>query len=121
MRVKRVKIGIKSMAKAMDDFVRTGEAVKRGEKTKKKTGVYFTSLEAFRKALTPQRFNLLRLIREGEPASLRELARLAQRNIKNVSEDVKYLSQVGLIELKDTANKMSARVTYDKIMLEIAV
>jgi len=123
MRVKRVKIGIKSMPKAMDDFVRTGEAVKRGEKMKKETGVgvYFTSLEAFRKALTPQRFNLLRLIREGEPASLHELARLAQRNIKNVSEDVKYLSQVGLIELKDTANKMSARVTYDKIMLEIAV
>jgi len=121
MRVKRVKIGFKSMANAMDDFVRTGEAVKRGEKTKKETGGYFTSLEAFRKALTPQRFNLLRLIREGEPASLHELARLAQRNIKNVSEDVKYLSQVGLIELKDTANKMSARVTYDKIMLEIAV
>jgi len=121
MRVKRVKIGIKSMAKAMDDFVRTGEAVKRGEKTKKETGVYFTSLEAFRKALTPQRFNLLRLIREGEPASLHELARLAQRNIKNVSEDVKYLNEIRQIELKDTVNNISTRVTYDKIMLEIAV
>jgi len=34
---------------------------------------------------------------------------------------VKYLAQVGLIELKDSANKTSARVNYDKIMLEIAV
>jgi predicted transcriptional regulator len=121
MKIKRVKIGIKSMSKAMNDFVRTAEAVKRGEKTKKETGVYFTSLEAFRKALTPQRFNLLRLIREGKPASLHELARLAQRNIKNISDDVKYLAQVGLIELRDSANKTSARVNYDKIMLEIAV
>ena len=64
MKIKRVKIGIKSMTKAMDDFVRTAEAVKKGEKTKKETGVYFTSLEAFRKALTPKRLNLLRLIRE---------------------------------------------------------
>jgi predicted transcriptional regulator len=121
MKIKRVKIGIKSMTKAMDDFVRTAEAVKKGEKTKKETGVYFTSLEAFRKALTPKRLNLLRLIREEDPASLHELARLARRNIKNISDDVKYLAQVGLIELKDSANKTSARVNYDKIILEIAV
>jgi len=121
MKVKRVKIGIKSMAKAMDDFVRTAEAVQRGERKKKEAGVYFTSLEAFRRALTPQRLNLLRLIREGKPASLHELARLSQRNIKNISDDVKYLAQVGLIELKDSANRTSARVNYDKIMLEIAV
>lgn len=121
MKIKRVKIGIKSMANAMDDFVRTAEAVKKGEKAKKETGVYFTSLEAFRKALTPQRLNLLRLIREEDPASLHELARLARRNIKNISDDVKYLAQVGLIELKDSANKTSARVNYDKIILEIAV
>lgn len=121
MKIKRVKIGIKSMTKAMDDFVRTAEAVKKGEKTKKETGVYFTSLEAFRKALTPKRLNLLRLIREEDPSSLHELARLARRNIKNISDDVKYLAQVGLIELKDSANKTSARVNYDKIILEIAV
>jgi len=42
-------------------------------------------------------------------------------SIKNVSEDVKFLSQVGLIERKDSANRMSARVNYDKILLEIAV
>lgn len=121
MKIKRVKIGIKDMAAAMNDFVRTAEAVERGEKTKKETGVYFTSLEAFRKALTPRRMLLLRHIREGKPASLHELARLAQRNIKNVSEDVKYLAQVGLIEVKDSATRMSARVNYDKILLEIAV
>lgn len=121
MKIKRVKIGIKSMANAMDDFVRTAEAVQKGERRKKETGVYFTSMEAFRKVLTPQRLNLLRLIRKVNPASLHELARLAQRNIKNISDDVKYLAQVGLIELKDSANKTSARVNYDTIMLEIAV
>ncbi len=121
LRPPRFLIGIKSMAKATDDFVRTAEAVQKGERKRKETGVYFTSLEAFRRALTPQRLNLLRLIREGNPASLHELARMAQRNIKNISDDVKYLAQVGLIELKDSANKTSARVNYDKIMLEIAV
>lgn len=121
MKVKRVKIGIKSMSKAMDDFVRTAHAVQRGERTKKETGVYFTSLEAFRKALTPQRLNLLHLIRDREPESLHELARRAGRNIKNVSDDVRYLAQVGLVDLKDASNKVSPRVNYETIVLEIAV
>ncbi len=121
MKVKKVRIGIKSIDSAMDDFVATAEALGRGEKVRKNSGVYFTSLEAFRKALTPQRMNLLHLVREEKPSSLHELARLAHRNIKNISDDVKYLSQVGLIDLKEEDKKVSARVTYDKILLEIAV
>jgi len=121
MRVKRVRIGIKDMNSFMDDFVRTAQAIKRGEKVKKSRGIYFTSLEAFRKVLTVQRMSLLRLIREEKPASLHQLARLSRRNIKNVSDDVKYLSQVGLIELNESGKKISALVNYDKILLEIAV
>jgi len=56
MKAKRIEIGIKDLKTALDDFVRTGEAVERGEKVKRDTGVYFTSIEAFRKALTPPHF-----------------------------------------------------------------
>jgi predicted transcriptional regulator len=121
MRIKRVRIGIRDLKSALDDFVRTAQAVERGEKVKKRTGVYFTSVEAFRKVLTVQRMNLLRLIREKKPASLHELARLAQRDIKNISDDVKYLAQVGLVEVKDSENKILALINYDKILLEIAI
>ena len=121
MRVKRVRIGIKDMDRFMDDFVITAQAIKRGENVRKSRGIYFTSMEAFRKVLTVQRMNLLRLIREEKPASLHQLARLSRRNIKNVSDDVKYLAQVGLIEVKESGKKISALVNYDKILLEIAV
>lgn len=121
MRVKRVRIGIKNMDSFLDDFVRTAQAIERGEKVKTTRGIYFTSLEAFRKVLTPQRMSLLRLIREEKPGSLHQLARLSRRNIKNVSDDVKYLAQVGLIEVKESGKKILALVNYDKILLEIAV
>jgi predicted transcriptional regulator len=121
MKGKKVKIGIKNMSTAMEDFVRTAEEVQRGERTKKEAGVYFTSLEAFCKVLTPRRLDFLHIIRKREPASLHELARHAERNIKNVSDDVKYLAQVGLIDLKDTENRISARVNYKTTLLEIAV
>lgn len=121
MRVKTVRIGIKDLQTGLEDFARTIEAIERGEKVKKRTGVYFTSMEAFRKALTVQRMNLLRLIKEKKPTSLRELARLSNRNIKNISDDVKFLAQVGLVELKESEKKILALVNYDKILLEIAV
>jgi predicted transcriptional regulator len=46
---------------------------------------------------------------------------LSHRNIKNVSDDVRYLAQVGLVDLRESEKKVSARVSYDKILLEIAV
>ena len=49
MKVKRVRSGSRAWRSAMDDFVRTAEAVKRGERRRRETGVYFTSMEAFRK------------------------------------------------------------------------
>ena len=98
MKVKRIKIGIKDLKTALYDFVRTGEAVERGEKVKRDTGVYFTSIEAFRKALTPKRLELLHIIKAKKPASINELAKMAHRDVKNISDDLKYLEQIGLVE-----------------------
>lgn len=121
MKVKKIKIGIKDLKTVLEDFVKTGEAIERGEKIKKETGIYFTSFEAFRRALTPKRLELLRIIKTKKPSSLNELARIAKRDIKNISDDVKYLEQMGLIEKKATDRKITPVIKYDKIALEIAV
>lgn len=121
MKVKRIKIGVKDLKTALDEFVKTGEAIERGEKVRRETGVYFTSLEAFRKALTPKRLELLHVIKTKNPSSINELARMAKRDIKNVADDVKYLEQIGLVEKKETDRKTKPVVKYDRIALEIAV
>lgn len=124
MRVKKVKIGIKSVREMLEDFVKTGKAIERGEKVKKETGIYFENIEAFRKALTPKRLELLHLIKEGRARSLQELSRLARRNIKNVMLDVELLENLGLIEVgrkKVGRKEVTPRVEYDAIELMIAV
>ncbi|KAF0146150.1 MAG: hypothetical protein FD156_177 [Nitrospirae bacterium] len=121
MRVKKIKIGIKDLKTALEDFVKTGEAIERGEKVKKESGVYFTSFEAFRKVLTPKRLELLHTIKTRKPSSIHELARMAKRDVKNVADDVKYLEQIGLIEKKETDHKTAPVTKYDRIALEIAV
>jgi len=121
MKVRKIKIEIKSVKSILDDFVKTGEAIQRGEKVKKETGTYFTSLEAFRKALTPKRMELLHIVKTGRPSSINELARMANRDVKNVADDVKYLEQIGLIEKKETKSRTAPVITYEKLMIEISV
>jgi len=121
LKAKIIKVGIKDMQAALDGFVEAGEASLRKGKVKKESGIYFTSVQAFRKALTPKRLELLRIIREQEPPSIHRLARLAKRNIKNVSEDVKFLVQVGLVQMKEAERRRHPKVEYDEISLRIAV
>ena len=112
MKVKRIKVGIRDLKSVLDDVVRTGEAIERGGSVAEEKGTYFTSFEAFRKALTPKRLELLHI---------NELARFAKRDVKNIADDVNYLEQIGLIQKKETASKTAPVITYDKIALEIAV
>ncbi|MFZ3064983.1 MAG: winged helix DNA-binding protein [Nitrospirota bacterium] len=124
MKVKRVKIGIKSVKEVLKDFVKTGEAIERGEKVKKEKGVYFESIEGFRKALTPKRLELLHLIKEKHPKSLQELARLADRDMKSIITDIEILEELDLIDMKrkkEGRRESEPKVSYDAIELLVAV
>lgn len=124
MKVKKVRIGIRSAKAALDDFVAAGESAGRGAKVKPETGVYFESLAGFRKALTPKRMELLRLIREKHPKSLQELSRISGRNMKNVVTDISLLENLGLVDMhraQKGRRESTPRVGYARISLEIAV
>ena len=124
MRVKRVKVGIKSTKEVLQDFVKTCKAIERGEKVKKEIGVYFEDIEAFRKALTPRRLELLSLIKKHHPKSLHQLSRLADRDIKNVTQDIGLLKNLDLLsttKAKTGRKEVSPAVNYDAIELMIAV
>ena len=82
-------ITIKSHEQTMAEFAAICDAAIKGEKVKTEEPQYtFTSFEAFRKAMTPQRFALLKVIREKQPESIKELAAITHRDMKNISEDV---------------------------------
>lgn len=125
MRIKNVIIGIKNAREILDEAKDVMKRLDRGEKVgRKKAGIYFENLETMRKAITEERVRILRVIKEKHPASIYELAKLLGRNLKNVSDDVHYLAELGLIELEKTKNgreKTTPKVNYDKIMLEIPV
>ena len=124
MRVKRVKIGIKRFEEVLEGVKETMKKIERGEKVKERRGYYFENLAAFRRALTEKRLEVLHVIKREKPSSVYELAKLLKRDVKNVTQDLEYLKQIGLVEIRRTKEKQERNITevkYDKIDLQIAV
>jgi predicted transcriptional regulator len=122
MRATFKTITIKSHAQTMQECAEIMDAVMRGENVKPEEPQYtFTSFEAFRKAMTPQRFALLKVIRERHPESIKELAAITNRDMKNISEDVKILLDMDLIEMEKHGKSKAPRLHYDGFRLEVAV
>jgi len=124
MRVKRVKIGIKRFEEVLEGVKETMKKIERGEKVKERRGYYFENLAAFRRALTEKRLEVLHVIKREKPSSVYELAKLLKRDVKNVTQDLEYLKQIGLVEIRRTKEKQKRNipeVKYDKIDLQIAV
>jgi len=64
------------------------------------------------------------VVKREKPSSVYELAKLLKRDVKNVTQDLEYLKQIGLVEIRRTKEKQERNipeVKYDKIDLQIAV
>jgi predicted transcriptional regulator len=124
MRVKNIKIAIKSRGELFHEVEKAWSGVEAGKKAKKHEGLYFENLEAMRKVLTEERLRILQVVKRRQPSSIYELAKVLGRDVKNTFNDVQFLSEAGLIELKKTKDgreKTTPIVSYDKILLEISV
>lgn len=124
MKVKNVKIGIRSLEDALKEAGDVMEKLSKGEKVKRQSGIYFENLEAMRRVLTEKRLEILHTIKKENPSSIYGLAKILHRDVNNVTDDLNYLKELGLVHLrqkKEGRKETIPTVDYDKIQLEIAV
>src|SRR3990167_4299126 len=118
MRVRDIKISIKSDEDIFKEVKGIWGKIERGEKVKKHEGISFESIESMRKILTEERLRIIKTIKKEHPQSIYELAKMIHRDIKNTFDDVQFLAQAGLVELKKTKDgreKTTPLVNYNKI------
>jgi predicted transcriptional regulator len=123
---KTLTIQIKSAGAALQEFRKTFKDVASRRRADRREGVYFTSIEAARNLLTPNRLALLRAVRSGRPGSIYELAKMVSRDLKNVQDDLRLLETYGLIRMADATRSGKRRVRipqalFDQIELKIAI
>jgi predicted transcriptional regulator len=72
-------------------------------------------------SLTPLRLNLIRAIAREQPSSMREAARLVDRDVSDVHGDLKQLEVLGVLELEEggPGGAIQPVVPFDTIEMHI--
>lgn len=124
MKVKNVILDIQSEDKFIEGVKKDMKAIANGKTVRHREVISFESLKTMRKFITDERVKILKTIKKYHPQSIYELAKILDRDTKNVSDDVHYLSGLGLIGIKkakDGRSKVKPVVDYEKILVEISV
>ncbi|HXR36750.1 MAG TPA: hypothetical protein VN754_12405 [Candidatus Binataceae bacterium] len=123
--MKTATFRIEPFAESLARFKETFEAVRAGREVAPREIVGFTSLEAARNFLTRERLALLRAIKSRHPGSIYALARMVDRDLKNVQEDIRILERHGLVKITERprgSRKIKVpEVPFEEIALHIAI
>ncbi|RJX47871.1 HVO_A0114 family putative DNA-binding protein [Halonotius pteroides] len=79
----------------------------------------FETTDQLAQVFTPRAIDLLQVIAQDEPASIREAARLVDRDIKQVSENLERLEEYGVVEFEDEGRAKRPVVKYDEIDIQL--
>ncbi|TVQ81056.1 MAG: hypothetical protein EA369_00685 [Bradymonadales bacterium] len=121
MKLKRVRILVEALEETNERWLKalSGKAkTKKGEEL-----ITVSSWEILGRVLSPPRLQILGAIPALKPKSIAELARLMEKDFKNVYSDVKFLADLGLIELKDMGTNRKQMIPiakYDGIEVLLA-
>ena len=119
-RTKEKVIIVMDLKEALRDFAEAYRKAVKGEKYEERDTIGVSDLRELRTLLSPKRLELLKVIKEQEPASIKELAQLVGRDVRNVHRDLVLLEAVGLVELRRKGREVKPVVDYDEIVIRIS-
>ncbi|PSQ31732.1 hypothetical protein BRD16_02140 [Halobacteriales archaeon SW_6_65_46] len=79
----------------------------------------FTSYDDLIEALTPRVLDLIEVIRRDEPASINETARVVDRDVKNVHEELSRLARLGIIFFEEEGQRKRPVVWFDELVITL--
>jgi len=123
MKLKKVRIIVEPIAKTSERWLRAlqGKAVDSGRAFNGET-ITVSSWEVLGRVLSPPRLQILSLIPSLKPKSISALAKKLGKDFKNVHTDVKFLADLGLIDLRETGTRKTLVpvAKYDGIEFALA-
>ena len=121
MKIKKIFVGVRPLDGTLKEAGEAFEHLTKGEAVQQKRAIYFASLKELRRVLTERRLEILKTIRDQKPASVYELAKMVDRDLKNVLQDISYLHELGIVAITKTGVKKVPHFDYDRISIEVTV
>lgn len=112
-------VTVKSSSTFHDDVTDGIEALERGDAVDSTPTLSFTSYDDLMATLTPRVLDLIEAIRRDEPASINETARVVDRDVKNVHEELSRLAQLGIIFFEEVGQRKRPVVWFDELVINL--
>jgi predicted transcriptional regulator len=102
-----------------DDVTDSIAALEQGDAMDSTPTLSFTSYDDLMDTLTPRVLELIEAIRQEEPASINETARVVDRDVKNVHEEVSRLAQLGIVFFEEDGQRKRPVVWFDELVINL--
>jgi predicted transcriptional regulator len=112
-------VTVKSSDKFHDDVTDEIKALESGDTVDSTPTLSFTSYDDLMKTLTPRVLDLIEAIRREEPASINKTARVVDRDVKNVHEELSQLAQLGIIFFEEDGQRKRPVVWFDELVINL--
>lgn len=112
-------VTVKSSGAFHDDVTDGIVALERGDAVDSTPTLSFTSYDDLMATLTPRVLDLIEAIRRDEPASINEVARVVDRDVKNVHEELSRLAQLGIIFFEEDGQRKRPVVWFDELVITL--
>ena len=113
-----VKIQVESMKAFFASAIKMADRLDKGDLSPEPAAMSFASMELFLKLMTPNRWSLLRALRQSGASSIRALSQRLGRDYRGVHADVAALLDAGLIKRQSNTK---IYVPWKKITAEMDV
>jgi len=96
------------------------ESLEHGNSVDATPTLSFTSYNDLMETLTPRVLDLIEAIRREEPSSINETARVVDRDVKNVHEELSRLAQLGIIFFEEEGQSKRPVVWFDELVITLS-
>jgi predicted transcriptional regulator len=112
-------VTVKSSDEFHDDVTDGIESLEQGDSVDAPPTLSFTSYDDLMETLTPRVLELIEAIRRDEPSSINEAARVVDRDVKNVHEELGRLARLGIIFFEEEGQSKRPVVWFDELVINL--
>ncbi|MDG5777645.1 transcriptional regulator [Haloarculaceae archaeon H-GB2-1] len=110
---------VRFRAETTEDVGEMLDALEQGDDVGPHFEVVYDDPEDVHRVTRPKNLELLRAIVQGEPSSIRETARLVDRDVRQVHRNLTELESLHLIDLVEEGQSRRPSVWYDAIDIDL--
>lgn len=102
-----------------NDGLEAIERLERGESIDAPDKLSFSSVGQLFETFNPLTMELLGTVADEKPASIRETARLVERDVKNVHDELTQLERLGIIRFEQDGRSKRPIFPYEEVVITV--